>query len=82
MIHCPPDIHNTPDPITIPIGGDGTDEGARAYVTIHGDYISEREFNEAMDRYFEAVSKDVSSEVQDSFMNKKLYISKEITNEC
>lgn len=59
MIACPADMHNTPDPITIPIGGDGTDAGARAYVTIHGDYISEREFNEAMDRYFETIAKEM-----------------------
>ena len=52
-------INLPPTPVTIPIGGDGTDAGARAYVTIHGDYITESEFNEAMDRYFEAVAKEL-----------------------
>ena len=65
---------NTPDPVIIPIDGEPSD--ARAYVAIYGDYITEKEFNDAMDRYFEAVSKDVTSEVKDSFLDKKLHIAK------
>lgn len=51
-------MNKTPDPVTIPI--DGNDADARAYVTIHGDFITEKEFNEAMDRYFEVIAREIN----------------------
>lgn len=56
----PTEIRMPPEPVTIPIGGDGTDAGARAFVTIHGDFITEKEFNDAMDRYFDIIAKEMN----------------------
>ena len=50
-------INKSPDPIIIPIDGEPSE--ARAYVAVYGDYITEKEFNDAMDRYFEEIAKSM-----------------------